>query len=77
MKFLSGNQHINYSISCYNTDIFSVIEEELYQKFPKLKLYDVIFLCAGNTVNSSLTLEENKIKDNNTIMIVYDDEYDF
>ena len=69
VNFKTTDQFIEYSTSCYNTDIFSTIEEELYQHFPQLKYRDIVFLCKGNKVNNSLTLEENHIKNDDIILI--------
>ena len=70
--FKSVDQEINYKTYCYKTDSFSKIEKEIYNKFPELKLkQDVYFFCSGSVINSSATLEENKIKNNMVILINY------
>ena len=52
VNFITTDQLIKYSISCYNTDIFSTLEEELHQHFPKLKYKNIVFICSGNVVNN-------------------------
>ena len=69
VNFITTDQLIKYSISCYNTDIFSTVEEELHRHFPQLKYKNIVFICSGNTVKNSLTLEENQIKNEDTIII--------
>ena len=70
----SVDQLIKYSIYCYKTDSFSKIEQELYSKFPNLKLKpNVYYLACGNMINTFATLEENKIKTDTNIIINYDD----
>ena len=64
------------SITCYNTDLFSKIEGELYEKFPQLMNKDIIFLCSGNAAKKALTLEQNRIKDESTIIIIINDDDD-
>ncbi len=56
-------------MSCYNTEVFLLLEEKLYDNKPELKQKNLIFLCNGNVVNTALTLEQNKIKDKSTILI--------
>ena len=68
--FLSINQQIKYTVYCLKTDSFSKIEKELYDKFPELKFkQDIYFLACGNKINTSATLEENRIKEDTNILI--------
>ena len=72
IHFLSVDQFINHTISCFNTDIFSDIEEVLFEKYPQMKFRDNIYLYDGITLeesNKMKTLEENQIKDGVTILI--------
>jgi len=72
--FTSGSQKINnFPLSCYNTDIFSVLEEKLINEKPELRHKNIYFLSGGNIINTSKTLEENKIKDEDKILI-YENE---
>ena len=68
----SIDQKINFSVSCFNTDFFKIIEEKILLKFPDLKDKDIFYLANGSNVNKKLTLEENKIKDGSHILINYD-----
>ena len=73
ITFDTMDQFIHHSMSCYNTDLFSDIEDELYSIYPQLKHKDNFFLCGGDTVKRSITLQENKIKDGDHI-IIYDND---
>ena len=68
--FNSSSQHIKqFPLSCYNTDPFSVLEEKLYLEKPELKHKNVLFLSGGKVIITSQTLEQNKIKDQDVILI--------
>ena len=71
--FMSTDKHIDYSLSCYNNDNFSMIEEKLNLRYPELKHKNIYFLSNGNVVNKSLTLEQNNIKNESNI-IIYESE---
>ena len=68
--FTSSDQHImNFPLSCFNTDPFSLLEEKLLLEKPELKHKELIFLSGGKVINTSLTLEQNKLKDKDVILI--------
>ena len=73
VKITSIDQLIKSSITCFNTDFLSTIEEKLYIQYPHLKNKKIYFLSGGNIINKSITLEQNKIKNNTQILINYDD----
>ena len=65
-----GNQDIiNYSMACKSTDLFSSLEERLYQDFPKYRNVKKIFMVRANRILRNKTLEENNIKNNDIIFI--------
>ena len=65
-----GNQDIiNYSMVCRTTDLFSSLEERLYQDFPNYRNVEKIFTVHANRIAETKTLEENKIKNNDIISI--------
>jgi len=66
--FTSVNQDIHRPISCKNTDMFSKIEEKIYNEYPKYKASNTYFTVNGNVIDRSKTIEENGIKDGNTII---------
>ena len=58
-----GNQDIfNYSMACKSSDLFSSLEERLYQDFPKYRNGKNVFMVNANIIFKDKTLEENKIK---------------
>ena len=68
--FSSFNQKINYSIVCKNTDSIHELEEVLYKECPDLfKAQNFIFLFKGEKINKLQTLDENKIKNGDTIIL--------
>jgi hypothetical protein len=67
--FRSISFDINYPIACKKTDIFANVEYKLYKEFPILKSKNIYFFANGNTINKSLTFEQNRIKSGDTIMI--------
>ena len=65
-----GNQDIiNYSMACKSTDLFSSLEERLYQDFPKYRNVKKIFMVRANRILRNKTLEENNIKNNDIICL--------
>jgi hypothetical protein len=68
-KTFDGTIYISWV--CKYTDTFSIIEEELYAKFPFLKNETNIFLFNGMVINRNKTLEENEIFDDDLIVIRY------
>ena len=65
-----GNQDIiNYSMVCRTTDLFSSLEERLYQDFPNYRNVEKIFMVNANRISIDKTLEENNIKHNDIINI--------
>ena len=70
VNFLSSDQKIqNYSIICKNTDVFHNIEKKLYEGFNEFYETENYFTVNGLKINKLKTLEENKIKNNNVIML--------
>ena len=71
--FTSVDQNIYRPISCKNTDTFVKIEEKIYNEYPEYKDYNTYLTINGNVINRLKTLEENGIKDGNTIIVnIYD-----
>ena len=65
-----GNQDIiNYSMACRTTDLFSSLEERLYQDYPNYRNIEKIFMVNTNRISRNKTLEENNIKHNDIICL--------
>ena len=74
VNFISSDQSINYPIGGLKSDKFSTIEKKLLNEFPELNSKDIYYLANGSKINRALTLEQNKIKTGNTILIQYNEE---
>ena len=70
IKFISGEQDIDYSIITKNTKIFTELESMIYQKYPNYMKTKNYFLGGGNIINKNKTLEQNKIKNNDIITLM-------
>ena len=69
---ISSDRRILYSIICKNTDTFTKIEDELYDQFPQYRKYDIYFRHNGKKINRHISLEENKIYNNDIINLEID-----
>jgi len=69
VNFRSISDNINYPMACKKTDIFANVEYKLYKEFPILKSKNIYFFANGNTINKSLTFEQNRIKSGDTILM--------
>lgn len=69
ITFNSTVPFINYKINCHHDDIFSEIEEKLYQIFPSLKEGNNIFLCNGRKIENSQSILSNEITNDSIILI--------
>ena len=58
--FITNDLKLQYLIPCYISDIFTAVEEELYDEYPNLK-DKIYFTVDGITINKSETLEKNNI----------------
>ena len=65
--------NINFPIACKIKDNFKVLEEKLYKDYPELKHKNLYFMANGNIINRDETLENNRIKNRNAILI-YENE---
>ena len=60
----------NYTINCKNTDTFVRLEEKLYKDFPLYIEKETFFMNRDNKIKRFKSLEENKIE-NNDVLIIY------
>ena len=74
INFISVDQELNCVVIAKNTDIFSKIETDLYNKNEKYKLTENYFLVNGKKINRHFTLKDNKIKNKDTITLCVIDE---
>ena len=52
-----------------SSDLFSSLEERLYQDFPKYRNIEKVFMVHANNISSDKTLKENQIKNNDIISL--------
>ena len=70
VNFLSSDKKIqNYSIICKNTDVFYNFEKRLYDEYKAFFKKNNIFTVNGLKINKLKSLEENKIKNNDVIVL--------
>ena len=67
--FISFDENIVFPILCKNTDIFSFVENKFYEKYSEYKNLDNYFILNGKRINENISLDENKIKNNDIITI--------
>ena len=68
--FSSSDKMILYSLICKNTEKFIKLEEKLYNNYPEYSEYYNVFMVNGNKINRLKTLDENKIKDSDNIILI-------
>lgn len=52
---------------CKKTDTFKKLENELYEAYPEYKKTEFVFLYNGFIIEKNKTINENGIKDHDTI----------
>jgi len=67
--FTSSEQKLHCSFICKNTTKFNRLEEQIYSSYPEYKETDNFFTSNGNILDKYKTLEENKIKNNDIIIL--------
>ena len=67
--FVSSDQKVHYSIICKNTSKFSIIEGKLYEEYNEYEELETYFTVNGRRINRHKTLYDNKIKNNDIIML--------
>ena len=74
LDFSSKNQEIHKPMTCKNTDIIARLEEKVYNEYPKYKDYNTFLTVNGNIIKRFKSLDENGIKDGNSIIVNIDDK---
>ena len=67
--FTSSDENMFYSIICKNTQKFTELEEKLYNDYPEYSKSNNYFIINGNRVNKTKSLDENKIRNNDIIIL--------
>ena len=58
-----------YSIICKNTQKFTELEQKLYKEYPQYSKSHDYFMINGNRVNKTKSIDENKIRNNDIIIL--------
>ena len=70
VNFISFEQKINnYSVICKNTDIFNLIEKQLYEEYKEFYETENYFTVNGRKIHKLKSLDENQIKNNDVIIL--------
>ena len=70
VNFVSVDSRIqHYSLICKNTDIFNVIEKRLYDDYKEYYETENYFTVNGTKIHKLKSLEENKINNNDVIIL--------
>ena len=72
--FISEDENILQSFICKINDSFKILENEFYESYPAYKRTNNVFMVNGNLIDRNKTLEENKIKNSENIIIKREDE---
>ena len=67
--FTSLDENIHYSIICKNTQKFNELEKKLYNDYPGYLESNNFFMINGNKVNKDKSLDENKIRNNDMVIL--------
>ena len=67
--FTSSDQNMFYSIICKNTQKFIELEQKLYKDYPEYSKSDNYFMIKGNRVKKDKSLDENKIRNSDIIIL--------
>ena len=67
--FTSSDQNMFYSIICKNTQKFIELEKKLYNDYPEYSKSNNYFMINGNRVDKTKSLDGNKIRNNDVIIL--------
>ena len=71
--FQSLDSKIHCAFICKNTDRFNIVENMLYNKYPEYLESENYFTVNGIKINRFKTMEQNKIKYSDIILLnIYD-----
>ena len=69
IKFISCDQNINFSTFVKPNDIFTKIENILYNNYPNYRKIENYYIVNGQKINKYMTIAQNGIKNNDTITL--------
>ena len=69
IQFKSKDEDLDVSFLCKKKDLFSKIEEKLFNQYPEYKDFNIYFTVNGVIVKRHKTIEENNIKNSDKILL--------
>lgn len=69
INFKSTDNRVNKRMECKSSDLFVTAEKKLYENYPQYRNTNNIFTANGKSVKRFLSLEENKIKNSDIILL--------
>ena len=69
IQIKSIDQKVDIAYTCQKNDIFSKIEEKLYNEYPEYKDLNTYFTVNGHVVKRFRNMQENQIRDNDKILL--------
>ena len=66
-NFISTDSFVQFGVKCLPTDVFAVVEEELYKRYDNLRNTNNIFTANAKPVLRFKKICENNIKDGDII----------
>ena len=74
--FITSDENIHYSMICKSKEMFIDLEKRLYINYPQYKETKNYYYANGYKIDVNKTLEDNKIKDNEIIIISHENDND-
>ena len=74
IRFISTDQIIDQTLYAKDSELFSVLEGQLYNKYPKYREQENFFLGHGQKINRFQSLKDNGIKNNEILTLKRFDE---
>ena len=74
VNFVSISQEIQFPLACKNTDTIARLEAKFYNEYPKYKEYNTYLTVNGNNIKRFKSLDENGIKNGNSIIVNISDK---
>ena len=69
INIISVDGKVHYPMACRGNQPFSEIEAKLYERYPEYKETFNNFLCKGNVIKRFKTIDENNIRNGDTIIL--------
>ena len=73
VKFISVDKKICDSFSASSSTLFFGVVSQYYEKYPDYKSRNCVFIYHGRIMDHNLSLEENKYKSEEPIMVVFEE----